>query len=208
MYQLSNQDLLSLVLGQHATKRLLQDGLIPIFEVADGLIENAAKEIRTGSDPIDIFDRARNSPFGRVAAAKLLVQRHMAEAMTARTILTSPEMVTDYLRITLGTLPHEVFYVLWLDTQNHLIQSEELFRGTLTQTSVYPREVIKRALEINAAAAIFAHNHPSGSTEPSRADISLTEVLKKGLSMVDIRTLDHFVVVREGICSMAQRGLI
>jgi DNA repair protein RadC len=103
---------------------------------------------------------------------------------------------------------HEVFVVLFLDAQNRLIACEEMFRGTLTQTSVYPREVLKMALKHNAAAVIFAHNHPSGVAEPSRADEMLTQALKQSLAMVDCRTLDHFVVGGTSITSFAERGLI
>jgi DNA repair protein RadC len=108
--------------------------------------------------------------------------------------LGSPEAVRDWLRLSLGKLPHEVFVALWLDAQNRLIASEELFRGTLTQTSVFPREVVKRALANNAGAVILAHNHPSGLAEPSRADEVLTSSLKQALALVDVKLLDHFIV--------------
>jgi DNA repair protein RadC len=117
--------------------------------------------------------------------------------------------VRDYLRLTLGGLPHEVFLAMWLDAQNRLITTEELFRGTLTQTSVYPREVVKRALAHNAAAVILAHNHPSGVAEPSAADVSLTRVLKEALNLVDVRLLDHFIVAgTEQPLSLAERGRV
>ena len=114
----------------------------------------------------------------------------------------------DYLQMRLGRLPNEVFAVLFLDAQQRLIACEELFRGTLTQTSVYPREVLKRALELNAAAVILSHNHPSGVLEPSRADELLTQTLKASLQMVDIRVLDHVVVSHGGALSFAERGLV
>jgi DNA repair protein RadC len=101
-----------------------------------------------------------------------------------------------------------VFGVLWLDAQNRLIEAEELFRGTLTQTSVYPREVVKAALTRNAGAAILYHNHPSGSAEPSRADELLTGNLKTALALVDVRVLDHFVVTAGKVTSFAARGLM
>ncbi len=122
--------------------------------------------------------------------------------------LTSPQAVRDYLRLRIATLEHEVFVVLFLDSQNRLIAVEELFRGTLTQTSVYPREVVKAALKHNAAGVILAHNHPSGVVEPSRADELLTQSLKAALSLVDIRTLDHFVVAGTQTTSFAERGLL
>ena len=122
--------------------------------------------------------------------------------------LASPAAVTDYLRLRVGGLEHEVFGVLWLDAQNRLIEAEELFRGTLTQTSVYPREVVKVALARNAGAAILYHNHPSGIAEPSRADEALTTSLKQALSLVDVRVLDHFVITADKAMSFAERGLL
>jgi len=122
--------------------------------------------------------------------------------------LTSPDAVRDFLRLRLAALPHEEFHVLWLDSQNRLIEAESMFRGTLAQTSVYPREVVKSALMKNAAAAIFAHNHPSGVAEPSRADELLTTALKQALALVDIRVLDHMIVAGPKVTSFAERGLL
>ena len=112
-------------------------------------------------------------------------------------MLASPAAVRDYLRIMLAQRDHEVFMVLFLDAQNRVIAPEEMFRGTLTQTSVYPREVVKRALSLNAAAVILAHNHLSGVAEPSRADEFLTQSLRSALALVDIRVLDHIVIARQ-----------
>lgn len=122
--------------------------------------------------------------------------------------LNSPSAVRDYLRLLLSPLEHEVFFCLFLDAQNRVIEIEELFRGTLTQTSVYPREVVKRALHHNAGAVILAHNHPSGVAEPSHADETLTQALKQALALVDVRVLDHFIVAGGGVLSFADRGLI
>ena len=122
--------------------------------------------------------------------------------------LASPAAVRDYLRLLLHDREHEVFVCVFLDSQNRVIASDELFRGTLAQTSVYPREVVKAALAHNAAAVIFSHNHPSGVAEPSRADELLTQALKQALALVDIRTLDHFVVAGGQLVSFAERGLI
>ena len=122
--------------------------------------------------------------------------------------MTSPQAVRDYLKLKIADLPHEVFVVLFLDSQHRLIACEELFRGTLAQTSVYPREVVKAALSYNAAAVIFAHNHPSGIAEPSRADELLTQSLKSALALVDVRTLDHFVVGGRSTISFVERGLL
>jgi DNA repair protein RadC len=116
--------------------------------------------------------------------------------------------VRDYLRLTLGNRPREAFVAVLLDAQNRVITQEELFQGTLTQTSVYPREVVKCALRHNAAAVIFAHNHPSGVAEPSQADQTLTDTLRRALALVDVRVLDHFVVGHGRVTSFAERGLI
>lgn len=123
--------------------------------------------------------------------------------------LNSSGKVRDWLRLKLAPRPHEVFMALWLDAQNRLIKAEELFTGTLTQTSVYPREVVKKALINNAAAVILAHNHPSGVSEPSAADELLTRNLKTALALVDIRVLDHFIVAgNTSPLSFAERGLL
>lgn len=122
--------------------------------------------------------------------------------------LASPSAVRDYLRLLLAGREHEVFVVVLLDAQNRVLTCEELFRGTLTQTSVYPREVVKVALAANAGAAIFAHNHPSGCSEPSRADELLTQNLKAALALVDVKVLDHFVVAGAEAISFAERGLL
>jgi DNA repair protein RadC len=122
--------------------------------------------------------------------------------------LCSPEQVRTFLKLQIGGLGHEVFSVLWLDTKHGLIAYEELFSGTLSQASVYPREVVKRALHWNAGAAIFAHNHPSGSAEPSDADKVLTRKLKEALGLVDVQVLDHFVVTYDKQTSLAERGLL
>ena len=123
-------------------------------------------------------------------------------------VLDSPAAVQDYLRLSLGGLEHEEFACVWLDAQHKVIKIERVFRGTLTQTSVYPREIVKLALSHNAAAVIFAHNHPSGSVTPSAADERLTAVLKEALNLVDVRVLDHFIVTSHAIVSFAERGLI
>lgn len=123
-------------------------------------------------------------------------------------VLTSPAAVRDYLRLHLGGREHEVFVVVLLDAQHRVLDIVDLFRGTLTQTSVYPREVVKLALAANAGSVILAHNHPSGLAEPSRADELLTHTLKQALALVDIKVLDHFVVGAASTISFAERGLI
>jgi DNA repair protein RadC len=145
----------------------------------------------------------------QLAAALELARRALSGSLKTRDALASPQTVRDWLKLSLGSLPHEVFVALWLDAQNRLIATEELFRGTLTQTSVYPREVVKSALAHNAAAVIFAHNHPSGLAEPSSADEVLTSSLKQSLGLIDVKLLDHFIVAGAGHpLSFAERGLI
>lgn len=125
-----------------------------------------------------------------------------------RPSLNSPLAVRDYLMLKLTNSEHEIFSAAFLDAQHRVIACEEMFRGTLTQTSVYPREVVKRALAHNAAAVIFAHNHPSGVAEPSRSDELLTQALKQALALVDCKVLDHFVIGSGLSMSFAERGLI
>ena len=137
-----------------------------------------------------------------------LARRSLHEKFRRDTVLSSPGKVRDYLRISLSRLGHEVFMGLFLDSQNRLLAADELFRGTLTQTSVYPREVVKRALALNAGAVIFAHNHPSGIAEPSRSDELLTGSLKQALALVDVRVLDHLIVAGTSTVSFAERGLL
>lgn len=149
-----------------------------------------------------------SAKYAQLQAVVEMARRALMEEIAVRDALTSPEAVRDYLRLHLGRLPHETFLGLFLDAQNRILASEELFRGTLTQTSVYPREVVKRALHHNCAAIIFAHNHPSGVNEPSNADQALTQALKDALALVDVRVLDHFVVAGNGVMSFAERGLV
>ncbi len=135
-------------------------------------------------------------------------RRALQEELQRGDALNSPRAVRDYLQLLLGARQQEVFLVLFLDTQHRVIASEELFHGTLSQTSVYPREVVKRALAHNAAAVVLAHNHPSGVAEPSQSDQLLTSALKQALAMVDVRVLDHFIVVVGQTLSFAEKGLI
>ena len=154
------------------------------------------------------------SGIGTAKAAQLkasfeLARRALAREMATRDSFSSPGKVRDWLRLKLATRQNEVFMALWLDAQNRLIKADELFSGTLTQTSVYPREVVKAALANNAAAVILAHNHPSGVAEPSAADEMLTQNLKAALAMVDVKVLDHFIVAGTGVpLSFAERGLL
>ncbi len=147
--------------------------------------------------------------YAQLQAVMEMARRALREEMSTGDVLASPHAVRDWLRLRLAPLPHEVFMVLLLDAQNRLIIAEELFRGTLTQTSVHPREVVKLALRHNAAAALLAHNHPSGVAEPSRADEALTQALKQALALVDVRLLDHFIIAgTHEALSFAEKGLL
>jgi DNA repair protein RadC len=141
-------------------------------------------------------------------AAMELARRSIEEGLKEKTVLTSPGAVRDYLKLSLGSRQHEVFICVWLDAQHRVTAFEEAFRGTLTQTSVYPREIVKAALANNAAAVIFAHNHPSGAAQPSQADELLTRNLKEALALVDVKVLDHFIVAGSQAISFAERGLL
>ena len=158
-------------------------------------------------------DLARIKGLGPAKRAELvavleLARRALAEQLRERTVLDSPNNVKNYLQLHLAAKNHEVFAVLFLDAQHRLLALEELFRGTLSQTSVYPREVAIRALHHQAAAVVLAHNHPSGSVEPSRADEAITHTLKATLALIDVRVLDHVIVAPGQALSLAERGLL
>ena len=144
--------------------------------------------------------------FSQLQAVLELARRALAEELRAGALLDSPQAVKQYLQLLLAGKAHESFAVLFLDVKNRLIACEELFRGTLTHASVYPREVVKAALAHNAAAILLAHNHPSGSPQPSAADHTLTGTLKQALALVDIRVLDHFIVAGHQVHSFAEHG--
>jgi DNA repair protein RadC len=147
--------------------------------------------------------------YAQLQAILEMARRALGEGMQQRDAFSDPAAVRDYLRLKLSGLPYEVFFALWLDTQHRLLAAEELFRGTLSQTSVYPREVVKQALAKNAAAVVFAHNHPSGVAEPSRADETLTQALAQALALVDVKVLDHFIVAGQSTpLSLAERGML
>jgi DNA repair protein RadC len=158
-------------------------------------------------------DLARIKGLGPAKRAELiavleLARRALAQQLRERTAFDSPQAVRDYLQLHLAGRAHEVFAALFLDSQHRLIAMEELFRGTLTQTSVYPREVVLRALHHQAAAVVLAHNHPSGSVQPSAADTALTQTLKAALALLDVRVLDHIIVAPGAALSMAEQGLV
>lgn len=144
--------------------------------------------------------------FTQLQAVLELARRALLEEITAGSMLSSPRAVKEYLRITFAGKPFESFHVLFLDVKNRLIDAKEMFRGTLTHTAVYPREVVKEALARNAASVMLAHNHPSGTPEPSESDLLLTRALMQALALVDIRILDHFVVAGHQVHSFAEHG--
>ncbi len=146
--------------------------------------------------------------YAQLQAVLEMARRALGEELKTGNAMNSPDLVRDYLRLSLVNKHHEVFIGIFLDAKNHTIATEELFSGTLTQTSVYPREVIKRALHHNAAAIIFAHNHPSGIAEPSHADKTLTQSLKLALAMIEVKVLDHFIIGNGTALSFAENNLI
>ena len=176
--------------------------LLERFGGVSGLLHTTADELKTFKGLGGTAKRAE------LIAVLELARRAMAEQLKQREVFSSPGAVKHYLQLHLAAKAHEVFAVLFLDAQNRLIAMEELFRGTLTQTSVYPREVVLRALQHSAAAVVLAHNHPSGTVQPSRADEALTQTLKAALALVDVRVLDHVIVAQGEALSMAEKGLI
>lgn len=154
--------------------------------------------------------RDESGRYRPASADEVLCQarRVLASRVRRGTTMSSPQAVKDYLRVQIGALDHEVFSVIFLDAQHRIVALREMFRGTLTQTSVYPREVVKEALAFNAAAVLLAHNHPSGVAEPSRSDEFLTQSLKAALALVDVRVLDHFVVAGADVVAFSELGLI
>lgn len=193
----STPDLLSVLVGKVMAKKLSRVPLSVLF----GMRANRQEMVCENEVPY--------MPAPIISAAKELFARALAEDIHNHPIsFNSPDVVKDYLRLVLGGRQQEVFLVLFLDTQHRLIASEEMFHGTLTQTSVYPREVVKRALIHNAAAVMLSHNHPSGVAEPSSADRALTDSLKQALALVDVRVLDHIVIGEQAALSFAERGLI
>jgi DNA repair protein RadC len=201
---LSDAELLALLLRTGLPgKNALQMGqeLLDQFGGVAGLLH-------TGADALKSIKGLGPAKRAEIVAVLELARRALSAQLKQQTLFDSPEAVRDYLQLQLGSRPYEIFAVLFLDSQHRLIVLEELFRGTLTQTSVYPREVVVRALALNAASVVLAHNHPSGTAEPSRADEALTQTLKAALGLVDVRVLDHFVVTSTEAVSMAERGLL
>ena len=183
---LSDSKLLQKLIGVRQARKLYRGSLAPFFA--------------TSND--------QDTQHEKCVIARELVRRWLNEELRRESVLNSPAAVRDCLRIHFSGREHESFVALFLDSQHRLITAEELFKGTLTQTSVYPREVVKAALRENAAAVIFAHNHPSGIAEPSQSDRMLTDALKQALSLLDVRVLDHFIIAGASTLSFAERGLL
>lgn len=179
---LSNEDLLSKLIGAERARKVYRGELRPLF--------------------------SEDSAPARLQVARELVKRLLSEELRHGCALTSPGAVRDYLKLILGDRDHEVFVCMWLDAQHRVIRTDEAFRGTLTHTSVYPREIVKMALAANAAAVLFAHNHPSGVAQPSQSDELLTRNLKEALALVEVKVLDHFIVAGRQAISFAERGLL
>lgn len=202
---LGDVELLALLLRTGTSgKNVLQlaQELIDTFGGLAGLLHAGVDDLRRIKGLGGIAKRAE------ISAVLELAKRTSAEQLKQRPVIDSPNTVRHYIQLHIASRPHEVFAALFLDAQHRLIAMEELFRGTLTQTSVYPREVVTRALHHHAAAVILAHNHPSGCVEPSRADEALTQTLQSALALVDVRVLDHVIVAPGQALSMAERGLV
>lgn len=201
---LSDTELLALLLRTGVTGK----GVLQLAqELLDGF-EGIAGLLQSGQDALKRIKGLGPAKRAELLAVLELARRALAQQLRARSALDTPEVVKHYLQLHLAAKPHECFAVLFLDSQHRLLALEELFRGTLAQTSVYPREVVLRALHHHAAAVVLAHNHPSGSVLPSRADDLLTRNLQNALALVDVRVLDHVIVAPGQALSMAERGLI
>ena len=201
---LSDAELLALLLRTGLPgKNALQMGqeLVDTFGGLSGLLH-------TGADALKKIKGLGPAKRAEIVAVLELARRALASQLQEKTMFSNPQAIRDYLQLQLGGREHEIFAVLFLDTSHRLIVLEEMFRGTLTQTSVYPREVVVRALALNAANVVLAHNHPSGTAQASRADEAITHTLKAALALIDVRVLDHFIVTASKAVSMAELGLI
>ena len=178
--------------------------------MADKLLRESGglAELLTNQEAATSTDLKKGSIRPELAVVLELAKRAAAQQLQARDVFASPEAVKNYLQMHLARKPQEHFAVLFLDAQNRLIELRVMFQGTLTQTSVYPREIVAAVLEIGAAGVVLAHNHPSGTVQPSRADEALTQTIKAALTLVDVRVLDHVIVAPGAALSMAERGLL
>ncbi|SDZ69995.1 DNA replication and repair protein RadC [Variovorax sp. YR266] len=202
---LADAELLALLLRTGvAGKNVLQlaQQLLERFGGLSGLLHTGAEDLKA------VKGMGGSAKRSELIAVLELARRAMGEKLKERAVFDSPGAVKQYLQLHIGSCSYEVFAVVFLDVQHRMIALEEMFRGTLTQTSVYPREVVTRAIHHQAAAVVLAHNHPSGNIEPSRADESLTQTLRAALALVDVRVLDHIIVSPGQSFSMAERGLL
>ena len=202
---LSDAELLALLLRTGlAGKSVLQlaQELLDTFGGLAGLLHTTADDLKRVKGLGGTAKRAE------LVAVLELARRAMAQQLQERQVFETPRMLQEYVQLQLGARPHEVFAVLFLDAHQRLLALEELFRGTLTHTSVYPRELVLRALHHNASAVVLAHNHPSGNVQPSSADEALTARLKAALALVDVRVLDHIIVAQGQALSMADENLL
>ena len=202
---LSDAELLALLLRTGTAGRGVLQMAQEVLDAFGGL----AGLLHAGADDLKrIKGLGGSAKRAELVAVLELARRALAEQLRERAVFDSSAAVKDYLQLQLAARPHEVFAVLFLDAQHRMIALEELFRGTLTQTSVYPREVALRALHHHAAAVVLAHNHPSGGVQPSRADEALTQSLKSALALIDVRVIDHVIVAPGQALSMAEKGLV
>ena len=192
---------------------LLRTGLpgVSVLQLAQQMLDRfggMAGLLRASVDDLKVVKGLGPAKRAEIAAVIELARRALTQQLSQQPVFDRPQQIKDFLKLQLGGRGFEVFAVMFLDSQQRLLKLEEMFRGTLTQTSVYPREVVRRALELHAGAVVLAHNHPSGAAEPSRADEFLTQTLKSALALIDVRVLDHLVVGHDEVVSFAERGLL
>lgn len=210
---LSDAELLALLLrtgikGKDVLQMAHELLQLPSAKADGGGFDGIAGLLNASADDLKRVKGLGPAKRAEIVAVLELARRALAQRLQERTVFDTPQAVKDYLQLHLAAKNHEVFAVLFLDAQHRLLALEELFRGTLTQSSVYPREVVLRALHHHAAAVVLAHNHPSGHVQPSPADEALTRTLKAALALVDVRVLDHVVVAPGLALSMAEKGLL
>jgi DNA repair protein RadC len=182
-----------------------------VLQLANNLLENlGGLSGLLNANPNDLkqIKGLGTAKRAEIAAVMELARRSMQQQLKQQSVFTSAVAVKEFLRLQLNALDHEVFGVMFLNNRHQLLQWEVMFKGTLTQTSVYPREIVKRTLQLNAAALILAHNHPSGSPDPSSSDLSLTQTIQSAMQLIDVRLLDHIIVAGDNVISFAERGLL
>ena len=199
---LTDAELVALVLGSGLPGH-------NVFGIADSLLKRfGSLRAMLDATPADFKGIPGIGPAktAQLLAILELARRSLVEKMREKPIIDSPEAVEDYLRLLIGSKPHEVFICLFLDARHRLIATEESSRGSLTRMAVYPREIVRRALSANAASMIVAHNHPSGAVKPSASDRQLTQVLRQTLALIDVQLVDHLVIGKHETFSFARAG--